>query len=546
VDRNFFFSKSQSVAFEKKTLKRENMASAERTIIVNGEPINYYVQLAVWIGNIIEFYDFSIYASLADVIGDNFFPSSNNSMSLIKSLAVFGSAMLCRPIGGLLLGTIGDLTGRKRALEVSILMMLLPSFMIGILPTYHMIGYPATVILVLMRLLQGVAVGGEVIGAFIITVESSKSNKSLLGSLCKASTCFGSAIGMIVCLLIRELLPRSHFERYGWRIPFLLSAVFALIGYYVRSNLQYNEIPNHYIDDDEVAVLQSTNPIASFNRLPISSPNMSIIIGSQKLVPFVDIETKPTTAKDIIIRGLRRHWRDVLLVIAVSSFWIVCYYTCFIWIQYYLSVFTSTSHTWVITVLMMLLLVICIPIAGYSADILNKYHYESTDAGMGNVLLMKISIVIMLALVVPAFGLMNTNTVKGAVLAQLIFTVSLALYGATLPSFIVHRFTKTMRYTILGISYNISNAIFAGTISVIQLSLVLSGDHQATGTSLTDFVITSSMLKNDGRYRPCYYVMAIGVFAMLSLLYWLPHCNDMRYNRHKLRSIEDALDAFDI
>lgn len=158
-------------------------------IIVNGEQINYLVQLAIWIGNIIEFYDFSIYASLADVIGDNFFPSSSESMKLIQSFAVFGSAMLCRPIGGLLLGTIGDLSGRKRALEVSILLMMVPSFLIGMLPTYYMIGYLATAILVVMRLLQGVAVGGEIIGAFIITVESSNHNKSLLGSLCKASSC---------------------------------------------------------------------------------------------------------------------------------------------------------------------------------------------------------------------------------------------------------------------------------------------------------------------------------------------------------------------
>ncbi len=518
----------------------------ERVILVNGEQVNYYVQLAVWVGNIIEFYDFSIYASLADVIGDNFFPSSDESMKLIKSLAVFGSAMLCRPIGGLLLGTIGDLSGRKRALEVSILLMMVPSFLIGMLPTYHMIGYPATAVLVFMRLLQGVAVGGEIIGAFIITVESSKHNKSLLGSLCKASSCLGSAIGMTICLVIRENLSRSQFERYGWRIPFLLSAVFALIGYYLRYNLHYNETSSSDTSNyDEVAELQSANPLNTFNRLPLASPTMSIINCSQKLVPIIDIETKANTATDIVIGGLRRYWRDVILIICVSSFWIVGYYTCFIWIQYYLSVFTTTPHPWIITVLMMLLLVICLPIAGYAADMLNKYHYDSIDTDMGNVLLMKISIILMIALIIPAFGLMNTNTVAGAVLAQVIFTVSLALYGASLPSFIVQRFTKTHRYTILGISYNISNAIFAGTISVIQLSLVLSGDQHTTATSITDFVITASMLENDGRYRPCYYVMSIGILSLLSLIYWLPHCNDMTFNRHKLASIEDALDAFD-
>lgn len=515
-------------------------------IIVNGEQINYLVQLAIWIGNIIEFYDFSIYASLADVIGDNFFPSSSESMKLIQSFAVFGSAMLCRPIGGLLLGTIGDLSGRKRALEVSILLMMVPSFLIGMLPTYHMIGYSATAILVVMRLLQGVAVGGEIIGAFIITVESSNHNKSLLGSLCKASSCLGSAIGMTICVVIRESLSRSQFERYGWRIPFLLSSVFACIGYYLRYNLQYNEPLSSSNNDnyDEATELQCPNPMNSFNKVPLTSPIINKC--TQKIVPIINIyETRANTATDIVIGGMLRYWRDVLLIIFVSSFWIVGFYTCFIWIQYYLSVFTTTPHPWIITVLMMLLLVICLPIAGYAADMLDKYYYDSTDSNMGNLLLMKIGIVIMVALIIPAFGLMNTNTVAGAVLAQVIFTVSLALYGGSLPSFIVQRFAKSYRYTILGISYNISNAIFAGTISVIQLSLVLSGDQNTTATSITDFVITASMLQNDGRYRPCYYVMSIGFLSLLSLNYWLPHCNDMAFNRHKLASIEDALDAFD-
>jgi len=164
---------------------------------------------------------------------------------------------------------------------------------------------------------------------------------------------------------------------------------------------------------------------------------------------------------------------------------------------------------------------------------------------MGNILLMKVSIILMIALIIPAFGLMNTNTVSGAVLAQLIFTVSLSLYGASLPSFIVQRFTKTHRYTILGLSYNISNAIFAGTISVIQLSLVMSSKQNTDATSLTDFVISASMLQHDGRYRPCYYVIAIGLVSLSALTYWLPHCNNMIYNRHKLASIEEALDAFD-
>lgn len=117
-------------------------------------------------------FDFATFGALADVIGDNFFPQNQYNLQLLKSLSVFGAAFLMRPLGGIIIGFIGDKLGRKRALEISVLLMLFPSFLIGVLPTYHQSGYISTFLLVFFRLLQGLACGGELVGAFIYTIEA--------------------------------------------------------------------------------------------------------------------------------------------------------------------------------------------------------------------------------------------------------------------------------------------------------------------------------------------------------------------------------------
>jgi MHS family proline/betaine transporter-like MFS transporter len=128
--------------------------------------------LAMAVGNAMEWYDFAIFGALADVIGEELFPEDTEQKALLKGLAVFGAAFLMRPLGGAFMGWIGDTMGTKRALEISIALMLLPSFMIGCIPDYATGGITSCMFLILLRLLQGLAVGGELVGAFIYTIEA--------------------------------------------------------------------------------------------------------------------------------------------------------------------------------------------------------------------------------------------------------------------------------------------------------------------------------------------------------------------------------------
>jgi MFS transporter, MHS family, proline/betaine transporter len=170
---------------------------------------------AVGVGNILEWYDFAIFGALADILGESFFPSHLEETALVASLSLFGSAFFMRPIGGWLMGYVGDNYGRKRALEVSVATMVIPSFLMGCLPTYQQIGWTATVCLIILRLLQGLAVGGEMTGAFVFTIEATNGrNRGVWGAIVKATGLCGTALGMGYVAYLRYHLSQNALRRY--------------------------------------------------------------------------------------------------------------------------------------------------------------------------------------------------------------------------------------------------------------------------------------------------------------------------------------------
>ena len=169
---------------------------------------------AVGVGNILEWYDFAIFGALADVLGERFFPEHMSGTALIASLSLFGSAFFMRPIGGWLMGYVGDNYGRKRALEVSVITMMIPSFLMGCVPTFAEIGWASTVCLVVLRLLQGLAVGGEMTGAFVFTIETTNGrNRGVWGAVVKATGLSGTALGMGYVAYLRYHLSQQALKR---------------------------------------------------------------------------------------------------------------------------------------------------------------------------------------------------------------------------------------------------------------------------------------------------------------------------------------------
>ena len=195
------------------------------------------------IGNAIEFYDFIVYAYLAHYFASHFFPSDEPVTALIASYGGFAAGMLMRPLGGVLIGSIGDKIGRKMALQISVLMISLPTFVIGFLPTYDSIGLWAPVLLILMRLVQGLSVGGEYSAAIVFLVErASPKERGFFGSFSPLGAMFGLLLGSLVTFIFTLSLGQEIMNEWGWRLPFISSIFLMLFGIWLRSKIASDSI----------------------------------------------------------------------------------------------------------------------------------------------------------------------------------------------------------------------------------------------------------------------------------------------------------------
>lgn len=190
-------------------------------------------------GTVIEWYDFYIFGTLAPIISTVFYPSTDSPLtSLLKTLATFAVGFAVRPFGALVFGRIGDLVGRKYAFTITLLIMGGATALIGVLPGYGRIGVAAPIILVLLRMLQGLALGGEYGGAAVYVAEHSPDHRrGFYTSFIQTTASLGLFVSLAVILGVRTALGEDAFKAWGWRIPFLISVVLVGFSYYIRSRM---------------------------------------------------------------------------------------------------------------------------------------------------------------------------------------------------------------------------------------------------------------------------------------------------------------------
>jgi len=371
--------------------------------------------------------------------------------------------------------------------------MVIPSFLMGCLPTYKQLGWTMTLLLVLARLVQGLAVGGELIGTFILTLESPYSSESqgFWGSATKATCFIGSACGMGIVALLRCILTRQQMLSWGWRLPFHLGIIFGAIGLHLRLKLKY-EVKS--MNDDETLLLDINTPLT-----PTSYP---------------------------IINTLIINSFDVILVILVTSFWACSYYICCVWLSYFLSDPKLIGNKLIgeygffLTFGTVVTLIILFPIAGHFAD---KYGTYLKDRSNGIRYCMIIATLLMIILILPAMYLLTNSNMIGVIFGLFLLIIPITLFGACLPSFMLNRFPKQIRYTACGIAYNMSHAIFASTASMICMVLVQSSKRQLYNTFF-------QTLLYDSAYRPCYYLIFISILTLISLTIVTPKLDNIRFH----------------
>lgn len=218
----------------------------------------WFVITASSVGTLIEWYDFYIFGSLATILSEQFFPKTNPTVGLLSTLATFAVGFIVRPFGAIVFGRLGDMVGRKYTFLVTLILMGCSTFGIGLVPGYETIGIAAPILVLLLRVIQGLALGGEYGGAATYVAEHAPIGKrGYYTSFIQTTATLGLFVSLGVILAVRQSMGLAEFSAWGWRIPFLLSAALVAISVYIRLRMQ--ESPLYSKIKREGAV--STNPI---------------------------------------------------------------------------------------------------------------------------------------------------------------------------------------------------------------------------------------------------------------------------------------------
>lgn len=216
------------------------------------------------LGTLIEWYDFYIFGSLASIIGSKLFPQDTGASALINTLAIFAAGFIVRPFGALVFGRLGDLIGRKYTFLLTLVLMGGSTFLIGLIPSYSTIGYAAPVLVLILRLVQGLALGGEYGGAATYVAEHAPVHKrGFFTSWIQTTATGGLFLSLGVIVLTKNFLGAADFASWGWRIPFLLSILLVGVSIYIRMKMQESPVFSKLKSEGKV----SKNPLKeSFNH----------------------------------------------------------------------------------------------------------------------------------------------------------------------------------------------------------------------------------------------------------------------------------------
>ncbi len=391
--------------------------------------------IAASVGGFLEMYDFVIYAFFASILGPLFFPSTDSVASLLSVFAVFAVGYLARPIGGVIYGYFGDRFGRRKTLIYSLLFMAIPTCLMAALPTYDHIGRWAPALMILLRLAQGLAVGGDFPGAITFVAEHvGNKHRGLQTSWIYFGINCGLMFGSAVAGLITHLLTHQQLTSWGWRIPFALGIVLALVGMYIRH--RSTETP---------LFLQTLNRISATHN-PI------------KL-------------------ALHSNLKHLLQAILITLLGAVIISQIFIYMPTYLNKFGNMplNKALILNTSAILLFTLCLPLTGSLSDAIGRK--KTTIIGC----------TLFIICSVPAYYFISHNT-SGFNLASL-YTLALisSLIIGPLPSTLAELFTTEHRYTSIAISYNIAFALFGGLTPFLLTWLI----HVANKPMMPAFYIAT-------------------------------------------------------
>lgn len=368
------------------------------------------------VGSAVEWYDYFLYGTMASLVfAPLFFPAADPVSSQMLALASFALAFLIRPVGGVLFAHIGDRVGRKKTLVMTLTIMGLATAGIGLMPTYASIGMWAPVLLTLLRLLQGLALGGEWGGGLLMAVEYAPKNKrGFYGAIPQTGALFGLAMGNLTASGANAIFTNEEFLAYGWRIPFLMSMLLVGLGLWIRN-----------------AVAETPS--------------------------FQKVHAEKTTARVPLMETLKNHWRAVLVTIGAkfletSTFFIFATFS----LTYAISLgFTRGEALNAILIAAIVAIPVMLAVGAISDRIGRKKMYM-----IGGILVM--------LYILPYFWLLNQKSVPLLIVAVVVgFGVIWSMYGAVLGTLFAESYSADVRYTGVSLGYQIGAALVGGPAPLI-------------------------------------------------------------------------------
>ena len=416
----------------------------------------WFVITASSVGTLIEWYDFYIFGSLATILSTQFYPPGSATAAFLKTLATFAVGFAVRPLGALFFGRIGDLVGRKFAFLTTLLVMGGSTAAIGLLPGYSRIGLAAPVILVLLRMLQGLALGGEYGGAAVYVAEHvPDSRRGFYTSFIQTTASLGLFISLIVILVTTRLVGESAFAAWGWRIPFLLSVILVAVSFYIR--MQLGESP----------LFAKLKASGNASRTPIRE----------------SFDTWPK-------------WKVALRVLfGVTAGQAVTYYTSHFYALFFLQTVLKvpSSKAYAIVAIAVVIGTPAFVIFGRLSDRIGRKKLMMA----GNVFSALTYFVFYKAMTSFATPL-NAPAIIAIIAVMIAFA---AMITGPVASFLVESFPARVRYTSMSLPYHFGNGWFGGFLPLIATALVArtgniyAGLIYPTVIAFMTFVVGSIVLR---------------------------------------------------
>lgn len=370
-------------------------------------------------GNALEWYDFLLYASFAPLFAELFFPAEDRYSSLFATFGIFAIGFFVRPLGGALLGHYGDRIGRRKALIISISIMTLGTLGIALLPTYAMCGILAPILLTLFRIIQGLAVGGELPGASTYLIEHMPSNRrGLAGSLIMSTAFLGIFLGSFTAAGTSIIFSIQQMTSWGWRLAYVIGALLGLFGLYLR--LHSKETP-HFTPKEHTQK----------NKLPIH-----LLISNHKTPLILGVV--------------------VTSALALGNYILIAFVTSFL-VKF--NGYTLSSAL-LINFIALFALTILLPCVGLLSDYIGRKP------------VFMFGVFILLILAFPIFKLLMNGSFGYALLEELLLAIALAPINSTVPTILAEIFPTEIRNSGTSIAYNIGQAVFGGTAPLIAFYLM--------------------------------------------------------------------------